>query len=194
MSFLNAGCARRFARLNPDLPPEALDDAYRKLTAHRCALARRAEPCAASDAGRRRDGRIPAAGRLDRRRAGAGYRFRDAGEQRLAGGQPVHASSRAQHTRRPDVVLFVNGLPLGVIELKNAGRRKRRRSGRAFSQLQTYQDANPVAVHVQRGAGRLGRRRGADRRRLAPSGNGSCPGGPSRARGRADGHARAAGR
>ena len=28
----NAGCARRSVRLNLDLPPEALDDAYRKLT------------------------------------------------------------------------------------------------------------------------------------------------------------------
>jgi type I restriction enzyme R subunit len=27
--------------------------------------------------------------------------------------------SEGQHTRRPDVVLFVNGLPLAVIELKN---------------------------------------------------------------------------
>ena len=25
-----------------------------------------------------------------------------------------------QHNRRPDIVLFVNGLPLGLIELKNA--------------------------------------------------------------------------
>jgi type I site-specific restriction-modification system R (restriction) subunit len=25
-----------------------------------------------------------------------------------------------RHHRRPDIVLFVNGLPLGVIELKNA--------------------------------------------------------------------------
>ena len=28
--------------------------------------------------------------------------------------------AEGQHTRRPDVVLFVNGLPLAVIELKNA--------------------------------------------------------------------------
>lgn len=44
-----------------------------------------------------------------------------------------------EHNRRPDVVLFVNGLPLAVIELKNPG------DGNAtlecaFNQLQTYKD------------------------------------------------------
>ncbi|MEE9905396.1 MAG: type I restriction endonuclease subunit R [Chlorobium sp.] len=46
------------------------------------------------------------------------------------------------HTRRPDIVLFVNGLPLVVIELKNpadenADLRK------AFDQLQTYKEQIP---------------------------------------------------
>lgn len=39
--------------------------------------------------------------------------------------------------RRPDIVLFVNGLPLGVIELKNAGDENATLDG-AFNQLQTY--------------------------------------------------------
>ena len=39
--------------------------------------------------------------------------------------------------RRPDVVLFVNGLPLGVLELKNAGDENATLDG-AFNQLQTY--------------------------------------------------------
>lgn len=39
--------------------------------------------------------------------------------------------------RRPDVVVFVNGLPLAVIELKNAADEKAT-IGRAFEQLQTY--------------------------------------------------------
>ena len=30
-----------------------------------------------------------------------------------------------QHNRRPDMVVFVNGLPLGVIELKNAADEQR---------------------------------------------------------------------
>ena len=39
--------------------------------------------------------------------------------------------------RRPDIVLFVNGLPLGVIELKNPGDENATMDG-AFNQLQTY--------------------------------------------------------
>jgi type I restriction enzyme R subunit len=39
--------------------------------------------------------------------------------------------------RRPDIVLFVNGLPLGVIELKNPGDENATLDG-AFNQLQTY--------------------------------------------------------
>ena len=39
--------------------------------------------------------------------------------------------------RRPDVVMFVNGLPLGVIELKNPGDENATMDG-AFNQLQTY--------------------------------------------------------
>ena len=43
------------------------------------------------------------------------------------------------HNRRPDVVLFVNGLPLAVIELKNPGDENATFEG-AFNQLQTYKD------------------------------------------------------
>ena len=43
------------------------------------------------------------------------------------------------HNRRPDVVLFVNGLPLAVIELKNPGDENATLEG-AFNQLQTYKD------------------------------------------------------
>lgn len=39
--------------------------------------------------------------------------------------------------RRPDIVVFVNGLPLGVIELKNPGDENATLEG-AFNQLQTY--------------------------------------------------------
>ena len=42
-----------------------------------------------------------------------------------------------QHQRRPDVALFVNGLPLAVIELKAPGSAGASLVG-AFSQLQTY--------------------------------------------------------
>lgn len=43
----------------------------------------------------------------------------------------------AGQNRRPDVVLFVNGLPLAVIELKNPGDENATIAG-AFQQLQTY--------------------------------------------------------
>ncbi len=43
------------------------------------------------------------------------------------------------HNRRPDVVLYVNGLPLAVIELKNAGDAKADVRA-AYRQIQTYKD------------------------------------------------------
>jgi type I restriction enzyme, R subunit len=42
-----------------------------------------------------------------------------------------------QHTRRPDVVLYVNGLPLGVVELKSATD-ENATTAAAWKQLQTY--------------------------------------------------------
>jgi len=47
-----------------------------------------------------------------------------------------------QNNRRPDVVLFINGLPLGVLELKNTGD-KSATLERAFNQLQTYKQQIP---------------------------------------------------
>lgn len=44
--------------------------------------------------------------------------------------------------RRPDVVVFVNGLPLGLIELKNPGDENATIKG-AFNQLQTYRNDIP---------------------------------------------------
>ncbi|MBI1209739.1 MAG: HsdR family type I site-specific deoxyribonuclease [Azospirillum sp.] len=47
------------------------------------------------------------------------------------------SADRRGANRRPDVVVFVNGLPLGVIELKNPGDENATLDG-AFNQLQTY--------------------------------------------------------
>ncbi|MXS79706.1 type I restriction endonuclease subunit R [Nitrosomonas sp. GH22] len=47
-----------------------------------------------------------------------------------------------QNNRRPDVVVFVNGLPLGVIELKAPGNAGAHLLG-AFNQLQTYKQQIP---------------------------------------------------
>jgi len=47
-----------------------------------------------------------------------------------------------QHERRPDVVLFINGLPIAVIELKNAAT-ENATIWSAFNQLQTYKRQIP---------------------------------------------------
>lgn len=46
------------------------------------------------------------------------------------------------HNRRPDVLVFVNGLPLGLVELKNAGDENATLKG-AWNQIQTYRDDIP---------------------------------------------------
>ncbi|MDP2324681.1 MAG: type I restriction endonuclease, partial [Gammaproteobacteria bacterium] len=51
--------------------------------------------------------------------------------------------AEGQHIRRPDVVLFVNGLPLAVIELKNPAD-ENATVWSAFQQLQTYQAQVPA--------------------------------------------------
>ncbi len=47
-----------------------------------------------------------------------------------------------EHNRRPDIVLFLNGLPLAVIEMKNPGDENATLEG-AFNQLRTYKDEIP---------------------------------------------------
>jgi len=51
----------------------------------------------------------------------------------------VNHRTRAKTNRRPDVILFVNGLPLVIIELKNAADQNATLRT-AFNQLQTYKD------------------------------------------------------
>ncbi|HBI8514778.1 TPA: type I restriction endonuclease subunit R, partial [Escherichia coli] len=46
------------------------------------------------------------------------------------------------HTRRPDLILFINGLPLVVIELKNAADENATVAG-AYNQIKTYQNQIP---------------------------------------------------
>ncbi|EQB9980435.1 TPA: type I restriction endonuclease subunit R [Enterobacter ludwigii] len=52
-----------------------------------------------------------------------------------------------QNKRRPDVVVFLNGLPLGVIELKAPGSLGAHLLG-AFNQLQTYKQKIPLLFHT----------------------------------------------
>ena len=54
--------------------------------------------------------------------------------------------TEAQHNRRPDIVVFLNGLPLGLIELKNATDEDAT-IWSAYAQLQTYKAQIPTLLH-----------------------------------------------
>jgi type I restriction enzyme, R subunit len=56
------------------------------------------------------------------------------------------AVTDGQHHRRPDIVVFINGLPLGLIELKNAADEDAT-IWSAFQQLQTYKAEIPSLLH-----------------------------------------------
>ena len=130
------------AGLNPGLPGDALSDAFRKLT-------------------RPEGSTLEARNRAFHRMLvnGVAIEYRDA-EGRVVGGQVqvVDFETAAnndwlavnqfsvkenQHTRRPDVLLFVNGLPLGVIELKNPADEDATIE-MAWKQLQTYKAELPT--------------------------------------------------
>ena len=130
------------AAMNPHLPAAALEDAFRKLI--------RPEG-ATLEARNRAFHRMLVEGVTVEYRAGDGA---------IRGGQvqviDFDESARNdwlavnqftvtenQHTRRPDVVLFVNGLPLGVIELKNPADEDAT-LWTAWQQLQTYKAELPT--------------------------------------------------
>ncbi len=129
------------ARLNPTLPADALEDAFRKLT------------------------RPEGADLIQRNRAlhrllvsGVTVEYRTtAGELRGAQARVIDFDEPAgndwlavnqfsvvesKHNRRTDVVLFVNGLPLALLELKNAAS-EGATVWNAFQQLQTYKTEIP---------------------------------------------------
>ena len=130
------------AELNPDLPSDALDDAFRKLT--------RPEG-ATLEARNRAFHRMLVEGMTVEHRDSEG-RIRGAqvkvvdfddsdANDWLAVNQLTVTENRS--TRRPDVVLFVNGLPLGVIELKNPADEDAT-VWTAWQQLQTYKAEMPT--------------------------------------------------
>ena len=128
-------------RLNPNLPTDALDDAFRRLT-------------------RPEGSNLEARNRAFHRLAvdGVTVEYRD--DQGAIRGAPVRMFDFEQpsnndwlvvnqfrveesnNKRRPDIVLFVNGLPLAVIELKNPGDEDATIRS-AWQQLQTYQAELP---------------------------------------------------
>ncbi|MEA3412797.1 MAG: type I restriction endonuclease subunit R [Pseudomonadota bacterium] len=130
------------AGLNPTLPSEAIEEAFRKLT-------------------RPEDADLVQRNRALHRRLVDGvtveYRDHD-GEVRGAQAQVIDfddgeandwlainqfSVAENKHTRRPDVVLFVNGLPLVVLEIKNAANEDAT-IWTAFQQLQTYKAEIPA--------------------------------------------------
>ena len=129
------------ARLNPDLPAEAWDDAVRRLT-------------------RPEGSTLEARNRAFHRMAvdGVTVEYRDGGgavrgaQARVIDFDAPEANDwlavnqftvvENRHERRPDLVVFVNGLPLAVIELKNpADEGATIRT--AWRQLQTYRAELP---------------------------------------------------
>jgi type I restriction enzyme R subunit len=124
------------ARLNPALPAEALEDAVRKLT-----RPEGAELVARNRAMHRLlvDGVTVEYRTAEGEIRGAQARVVDFDRVEANDWLAVNQFSVVEnkHTRRPDVVLFVNGLPLAVLELKNAAD-ENATLWTAFQQLQTY--------------------------------------------------------
>ena len=130
------------AILNPDLPSEALEDAFRRVT-------RSMGPTL--DIRNRAFHRMLVEGVTVEFRAangavrGAQVRVIDfedpANNDWLAVNQFTVTENK--NTRRPDIVLFVNGLPLGVIELKNPTDEDAT-IWTAWQQLQTYKAELPT--------------------------------------------------
>ena len=129
------------ARLNPDLPATALEDAFRRLT--------RPEG-STLEARNRAFHRMAVDGVTVEHRTDNGV-IRGAQARVIDFDDPANNDWLAvnqftvvenKHERRPDVVLFVNGLPLGVIELKNPADEDAT-IWTAWQQLQTYQAETP---------------------------------------------------
>ena len=131
------------ARLNPGLPAEALDEAFRKLmrpdgaslearnrSIHRMLV----DGVTVEYRGRDGSVRGTQATVIDFERS-------EANDWLVVNQFMVTGSSK--QLRKPDIVLFVNGLPLGVIELKNAAD-ARTTIWSAHQQLQTYKSDVPA--------------------------------------------------
>ncbi len=139
--ILEACLRRALAALNPQLPAEALEDGFRRLI----------HPEGPTVEARNRafhrmliDGVTVEHRRPDGTIAGAQVQVLDFDEPENNDWLAVNqfTVSEDHHTRRPDIVLFVNGLPLVVIELKNPAY-EQATIWTAFQQLQTYKAEIP---------------------------------------------------
>lgn len=129
------------ARLNPDLPQEALEEAARKVV--------RTDTLALTENNRAfhrmlTDGvDVSWMGEEGERHAKVWLAdpARPEDHDWLAVNQFTVVEGK--HARRPDIVVFVNGLPLAVVELKNAADEKATLR-QAYNQLQTYKQQIPA--------------------------------------------------
>ena len=160
------------ARLNPHLPADTQEEVFRKLTL--------SETPSLTQENRRLhrfliEGVPVEIAREDSSIGGDAARLIDfedlTANDWLAVNQFTVIENKAN--RRPDVVIFVNGLPLGAIELKNPGDENATLDG-AFNQLQTYKAQIPslfrtnAALVISDGlAARIGSLT-ADRERFMP--------------------------
>jgi type I restriction enzyme R subunit len=136
---------RAIHRLNPAIPDEAREEALRK--------ARRVGTPSLTQTNRAvhrmlRDGVAVEYTRPDGSIAGDHVRLLDfthvGANDWLAVNQ--FAVIEGQHNRRPDIVIFIDGLPLGVIELKNAADEDAT-IWTAYAQVQTYKAEIPSLFH-----------------------------------------------
>src|SRR3989304_7671521 len=135
------------AKINPDIPDEAIEDAFRKLT-------RAVHESPVLSANNQRFHKM-LTDAID-------VEYKNS-EGRIVGDKvwlidfekpdnnDWHAVNQftvveGQNNRRPDIVIFLNGLPLGVIELKNPADENATIKD-AFNQLQTYKNEIPSLFH-----------------------------------------------
>ena len=132
--------------LNPELPEETLEDAFRRLT----------QPRGSTLEARNRDfhGMITDGVTVEYKTDGGeirGDQARTVDFERPERNDWLAVSQFAvtenKNSRRPDIVLFVNGLPLGIVEFKNPTDETATVYS-AFRQLQTYKTEIPTLLSM----------------------------------------------
>ena len=142
-AFLSDRLKAALARINPAIPAEALEDAFRKITRL---------PSTSLITSNRTFHRALVNGiEVEYRREGTlvGDRVQIFDFEHPENNDWLVVNQftviENNHNRRPDVVVFVNGLPLAVIELKNAAD-ENATIWSAFNQLQTYKNQTPALM------------------------------------------------
>ena len=142
---LTARLRAAIQKLNPAIPEEAREDALRKVL--RVATPSLAQTNRAFHK-MLRDGVDVEYSRADGSIKGDKARLVDFADVEANDWLAVNQYTviEGQHNRRPDIVVFVNGLPLGLIELKNAADEDAT-IWSAYAQLQTYKAEIPSLLH-----------------------------------------------